>query len=68
MPVTERKECLRALLPDVSSPLHFSNHQIGHGRAFYDYACALKVEGIVSKRSMRPTVPAIAACGFKSNA
>jgi bifunctional non-homologous end joining protein LigD len=50
MPVTERKERLRALLSDAGSPLHFSDHQIGRGRAFYDHACALKVEGIVSKR------------------
>src|SRR5438270_1146799 len=29
MPVTERKECLRTLLSDARSPLHFSAHQIG---------------------------------------
>ena len=63
MPVTERKERLRALLSDVGSPLHFSDHQILRGPAFYDHACTLKVEGIVSKRSMRPTLPAIAAYG-----
>jgi DNA ligase D-like protein (predicted ligase) len=51
MPVTERKECLRALLSGSGSPLHFSDHQIGRGRAFYDRACTLKVEGIVSKRT-----------------
>src|SRR5438046_10039619 len=50
MPVTERKERLRALLSGSGSPLHFSDHQIGRGRAFYDHACTLKVEGIVSKR------------------
>jgi bifunctional non-homologous end joining protein LigD len=50
MPVTARKKCLRTLLPDAGSPLHFSEHQIGRGRAFYDRACTLKVEGIVSKR------------------
>ena len=49
-PLKERKERLRALLSDTSSLLHFSDHQIGHGQAFYDRACALKVEGIVSKR------------------
>jgi bifunctional non-homologous end joining protein LigD len=46
MPVTERKERLRALLSGSGSPLHFSDHQIGHGRDFYDHACTLKVEGI----------------------
>ena len=57
MPVTERKERLRALLSDTSSLLHFSDHQIGHGQAFYDRACALKVEGIVSKRVDAPYAP-----------
>ena len=66
MPVTERKERLRALLSGSGSPLHFSDHQIGRGSAFYDHACTQKVEGIVSKRvSTRPTLPAIAACGLK---
>ena len=68
MPVTERKERLRALMSGAGSPLHFSDHEIGRGQAFYDRACALKVEGIVSKQSMRPTLPTIAACGLKSNA
>src|SRR5262244_4413641 len=43
MPVTKRKERLRALLWGGGSPLHFSDHQIGRGRAFYDQACTLKV-------------------------
>src|SRR5437660_11306652 len=47
-PVTKRKERLHELLSGAGSPLHFSDHQIGRGRAFYDRACALKVEGIVS--------------------
>ena len=42
------------MLSGVGSPLHFSDHQIGRGRAFYDRACALKVEGIVSKRVDAP--------------
>ena len=33
MPVTKRKESLRALLSGGGSPLHFSDHQIGRGRA-----------------------------------
>jgi len=57
MPVTERKERLRALLSAAGSPLHFSDHQIGRGRAFYDHACTLKVEGIVSKRVDAPYAP-----------
>jgi len=57
MPVTERKERLRALLSGTGSPLQFSDHEIGRGRAFYDRACALKVEGIVAKRLDAPYAP-----------
>jgi ATP-dependent DNA ligase len=57
MPVTERKERLRTLLLGSGSPLHFNDHQIGRGRAFYDHACTLKVEGIVSKRVDAPYTP-----------
>ena len=57
MPLTERKERLRDLLSRAGSPLHFSDHQIGRGQAFYDRACALKVEGIVSKRVDAPYAP-----------
>jgi bifunctional non-homologous end joining protein LigD len=35
-PLTERKERLRTLLSGVSSPLQFSDQQIGRGRAFYE--------------------------------
>jgi bifunctional non-homologous end joining protein LigD len=65
MPVTERKERLRALLSDAGSPLHFSDHQIGRGRAFYDHACTLKVEGIVSKRVDAPYAPGNRALWLK---
>jgi bifunctional non-homologous end joining protein LigD len=58
MPVTERKERLHALLSDAGSPLHFSDHhQIGRGRTFYDHACTVQVEGIVSKRVDAPYAP-----------
>src|SRR5207302_1652001 len=35
MALEERKERLRALLFGQGSPVHFSDHQIGRGRAFY---------------------------------
>jgi bifunctional non-homologous end joining protein LigD len=35
----------------VSSPLQYTDHQIGHGRAFHEKACAMSLEGIVSKRA-----------------
>jgi bifunctional non-homologous end joining protein LigD len=55
--VTERKERLRELLSNASSPLQFGDHQIGHGRAFYEQACGLKLEGITSKRGDAPYAP-----------
>jgi bifunctional non-homologous end joining protein LigD len=56
-PIKERKERLHALLSDATAPVQFSDHQIGRGRAFYDHACALKLEGIVSKRIDAPYAP-----------
>jgi bifunctional non-homologous end joining protein LigD len=50
-PLIDRKERLSALLAKAPSPLHYSDHQIGQGRAFHDKACAMCLEGIVSKRA-----------------
>jgi len=62
-PLIERKERLRALLSEAISPLHFSDHQIGRPRPFYDHACAVKLEGIVSKRVDAPDSPGNRGCG-----
>jgi len=56
-PLVQRKERLAALLSNVSSPLHYTDHQIGHGRAFHEKACAASLEGIVSKRADAPYAP-----------
>jgi hypothetical protein len=56
-PLQERKTRLAALLSKMSSPLQYSDHQIGHGRAFFEQACHLSVEGIVSKRADAPYTP-----------
>jgi len=56
-PVIERKELLAGLPPVNGSPLHYSDHVIGQGPAFYAQACKLSVEGIVSKRIDAPYVP-----------
>jgi ATP-dependent DNA ligase len=53
-PLVERKTRLAALLANVSSPLHYSDHQRGQGRAFHEKACAMSLEGIVSKRADAP--------------
>jgi DNA ligase D-like protein (predicted ligase) len=53
----ERNDRLSALLASAAPCLHFSDHVIGHGPAFFDKACAMQVEGIVSKRADAPYAP-----------
>jgi bifunctional non-homologous end joining protein LigD len=50
-PLIERKDRLAELLSDNGSPLRYSDHQAGQGPPFYEKACALPLEGIVSKRA-----------------
>ncbi|HUG53293.1 MAG TPA: non-homologous end-joining DNA ligase, partial [Vicinamibacteria bacterium] len=52
----ERKTLLKDVLGPArpGSPLRYSDHVIGSGRQFYDQACTLGVEGIVSKRRDAP--------------
>jgi bifunctional non-homologous end joining protein LigD len=50
-PLLERKARLAVLLADARSPLHYCDHQIGHGRAFHEKACTMSLEGVVSKRA-----------------
>ena len=56
-PLIERKAHLAGLLPANGSPLHYSDHVIGQGPAFYAQACKLAVEGIVSKTIDAPYAP-----------
>jgi ATP-dependent DNA ligase len=56
-PLIERKDRLSTLLADAAPCLHYSDHVIGQGPAFYDKACAMDVEGIVSKRIDAPYAP-----------
>src|SRR5260370_32796160 len=56
-PLIERKAKLAALLADTRSPLHYCDHQIGHGRAFHEKACAIALEGIVSQRAHAAYAP-----------
>src|SRR3984893_18703278 len=50
LPLIERKERLGTLLTNTGPCLHISDHVVGQGPAFYAKACAMHVEGIVSKR------------------
>ena len=56
-PLIDRKTRLAALLSNVSSPLQYCDHQIGRGREFHKQACAMSLEGIVSKRADAPYTP-----------
>ncbi|MFZ3375960.1 MAG: hypothetical protein WA183_10435, partial [Chthoniobacterales bacterium] len=38
-------------LTDARPPLLYSDHQIGHGLAFYAKPCELGLEGVVSKHA-----------------
>jgi bifunctional non-homologous end joining protein LigD len=67
-PVIECKELLAGLPPANGSPLHYSDHVIGQGPAFYAQACKLSVEGIVSKRIDAPYVPGNRGLWRKVNA
>jgi ATP-dependent DNA ligase len=48
-PLVDRKQRLAVLLSNVMSPLQYCDHQIGRGREFHKQACAMSLEGIVSK-------------------
>jgi bifunctional non-homologous end joining protein LigD len=58
-PLEERKTLLKDLVgPSAAgSPLRYSDHVAGSGEEFYHQACALGVEGIVSKRRDAPYEP-----------
>ncbi|HEY1260497.1 MAG TPA: non-homologous end-joining DNA ligase [Stellaceae bacterium] len=56
-PVLDRKARLAELLAGVPVPLAYSDHQIGHGPEFHKQACAMSLEGIVSKRAAAPYPP-----------
>src|SRR6201997_451555 len=56
-PLIERKQRLSALLANAGPCLHYSDHVVGQGPAFYERACAMRVEGIVSKRIEAPYTP-----------
>jgi len=56
-PLIERKQRLAMLLANAAPCLRYSDHVIGQGPEFYEKACAMRVEGIVSKRIDAPYTP-----------
>jgi DNA ligase D-like protein (predicted ligase) len=57
LPLVERKPRLAELLSGKEAQLQYSDHQAGHGPAFYKLVCDRGLEGIVSKRADAPYVP-----------
>jgi bifunctional non-homologous end joining protein LigD len=50
LPLTERKACLRLLVPPLG-PVRYVDHVAGHGEAFLEAAAEQRLEGIVAKRA-----------------
>jgi bifunctional non-homologous end joining protein LigD len=55
----DRKARLEQLIARAGrgSPIRYSDHVIGEGRAFFELACRRGLEGIVSKQRDRPYLP-----------
>jgi bifunctional non-homologous end joining protein LigD len=54
-PLVERREKLRRLIPtNPRGAIHFSDHFEGEGGELFKRACAMGLEGIVSKRALSP--------------
>jgi bifunctional non-homologous end joining protein LigD len=53
-PLSERKALLARLLRGSGQTIRYSEHVEGQGRSFYDRACRLGLEGIISKQKDAP--------------
>jgi bifunctional non-homologous end joining protein LigD len=53
-PLADRKAFLEAALPARSKSIVYSKHVTGHGPDYFEEACKLGLEGIISKRADRP--------------
>ncbi|HUM14951.1 MAG TPA: DNA ligase D [Candidatus Nitrosotalea sp.] len=50
LPLVERKECLRLLVPPLGAA-RYGDHLVREGRAFFEAASEQRLEGIVAKRA-----------------
>ena len=54
----DRKAVLAELVPPNGvGTIRYSDHQVGHGRQFFEQACGYELEGIMSKSRDRPYRP-----------
>ena len=51
LPLTERKERLRSILPEGSPRLRYSEHIVGNGEKLLASFCAANLEGVISKKA-----------------
>ncbi len=51
LPLVERKEKLRAILPGGNPRLRYSDHIVGNGEKLLNQFCAANLEGVISKLS-----------------
>jgi bifunctional non-homologous end joining protein LigD len=59
LPIIERKEALRELLDGIEPPITYVDHMTeeeADAETFYQHACKIGIEGIVSKRADAPYV------------
>ena len=53
-PLADRKAALGKLMRKAKPGIRYSEHLTGNGRAIFEHACKLGLEGIVSKRLNSP--------------
>jgi bifunctional non-homologous end joining protein LigD len=54
LPLVERKARLRSFIGKRKSIIRYADHVEGNARTFFDQACGLGLEGIISKRASAP--------------
>ncbi|MGZ8351275.1 MAG: DNA ligase D, partial [Allosphingosinicella sp.] len=54
VPLEQRKGMLQGLIGDAEGHVRFSDHQLGSGPPFFESACRMALEGVVSKRLSAP--------------
>lgn len=59
LPLLERKAALAAVLEEAkgNTQVRLSDHVLGGGKAFFEQACKLNLEGIIAKRAEAPYHP-----------
>jgi bifunctional non-homologous end joining protein LigD len=54
LPLIERKEILRGVLPEKHPTIRYSDHIINGGESIFHHSCELALEGIISKKIDAP--------------